>query len=294
MRHFCVFSHLSRRLWAGVHFFGSLRWPTVVGYRGPVDFANSSSMSVWTTHSCIKDRLRNKKTTTTTGVRERGQSSLRCWPENDEQLHGSEFKGKLNGAGRRGQSSLRCWPVNYEQFHGSELKGQLHGWRRRGERTISSSRCSSSAQVGGSSACSARFLGVAEAGSGSDPSVSHSFVVCDSSFSVRVESPSSRAQRVNAALRGDVNACDTHNSQNSYSVHDACVVLKWMSLLMHSRRLERCMSRRGQAFCRNRSSNISQEVEIVPGCVVTVACPSCPDNSPVSPGPGRVIRNMLG
>ena len=39
---------------------------------------------------------------------------------------------------------------------------------------------------------------------------------------------------------------------------------------------------------------ISQEVEIVPGCAVMVACPSCPDNSPVSPGPGRVIRNMLG
>ena len=38
----------------------------------------------------------------------------------------------------------------------------------------------------------------------------------------------------------------------------------------------------------------SQEVEIVPGCAVTVNCPSCPDNSLVSPGPGRVIRNMLG
>ena len=39
---------------------------------------------------------------------------------------------------------------------------------------------------------------------------------------------------------------------------------------------------------------ISQEVEIARWCAVTVACPSCPDNSPVSPGPGRVIRNMLG
>ena len=39
---------------------------------------------------------------------------------------------------------------------------------------------------------------------------------------------------------------------------------------------------------------ISQKVEIAPGCAVTVACPSCPDNSPVSPGPGRVTRNMLG
>ena len=39
---------------------------------------------------------------------------------------------------------------------------------------------------------------------------------------------------------------------------------------------------------------ISQEVEIVPGCVVSVARPACPDNSPVSPGPGGVIRNMMG
>ena len=39
---------------------------------------------------------------------------------------------------------------------------------------------------------------------------------------------------------------------------------------------------------------ITQEVEIVPGCAVTVACPSCPDNSPVSPGPGRVIEEHAG
>ena len=39
---------------------------------------------------------------------------------------------------------------------------------------------------------------------------------------------------------------------------------------------------------------ISQEVEIVPVCAVTVACPCCPDHSPEPPGPGRVIRNMLG
>ena len=41
---------------------------------------------------------------------------------------------------------------------------------------------------------------------------------------------------------------------------------------------------------RNQGPKIFREVEIVPGC----ARPSCPDNSPVSPGPGRVIRNMLG
>ena len=39
---------------------------------------------------------------------------------------------------------------------------------------------------------------------------------------------------------------------------------------------------------------ISREVDIVPGCAVTVACPSCPDHSPEPPGPGRIIRNMLG
>ena len=44
----------------------------------------------------------------------------------------------------------------------------------------------------------------------------------------------------------------------------------------------------------NQGPRISRVVEIIPGCAVTVACPSCPDNSPVSPGPGRVIRNMSG
>ena len=98
------------------------------------------------------------------GVRERGRSLLRCWPENDEQFHRSEFKGKLNGAGEQGESSLRCWSEVTEQFQDFELKGQLHGRRRRGERTISSSRCSSSAQVRRSSACSTRSLCVVEAG----------------------------------------------------------------------------------------------------------------------------------
>ena len=39
---------------------------------------------------------------------------------------------------------------------------------------------------------------------------------------------------------------------------------------------------------------ISQEVEIVPGCAVRVACLSCPEYSPGPLGPGRVIRHMLG
>ena len=37
---------------------------------------------------------------------------------------------------------------------------------------------------------------------------------------------------------------------------------------------------------------IFREVEIVPGCAVAVACLS--DYSPEPPGPGRIIRNMLG
>ena len=46
------------------------------------------------------------------------------------------------------------------------------------------------------------------------------------------------------------------------------------------------MLRRGQVSYRVPDLRIFQEVEIVPGCAVQVACPSCPDNSPVSPGPG--------
>ena len=44
----------------------------------------------------------------------------------------------------------------------------------------------------------------------------------------------------------------------------------------------------------NQGPRISRVVETIPGCAVTVTCPSCPDYSPVSLGPGRVIRNMLG
>ena len=44
----------------------------------------------------------------------------------------------------------------------------------------------------------------------------------------------------------------------------------------------------------NQGPRISRVVEIIPGCAVRVACPSCPDYSPEPPGTGRVIRNMLG
>ena len=44
----------------------------------------------------------------------------------------------------------------------------------------------------------------------------------------------------------------------------------------------------------NRGMKFSQEEEIVTGCVVSRARPSCLDGSPEPPGPGRVIRNMFG
>ena len=44
----------------------------------------------------------------------------------------------------------------------------------------------------------------------------------------------------------------------------------------------------------NLGPRIFREVEIVPGCAVRVACPSCPDYSPEPPGPGRITGNMLG
>ena len=45
---------------------------------------------------------------------------------------------------------------------------------------------------------------------------------------------------------------------------------------------------------RNQGPKIFREVDIVPGCAVAVACRSCADHSPEPPGPGRVVRNMLG
>ena len=48
------------------------------------------------------------------------------------------------------------------------------------------------------------------------------------------------------------------------------------------------------SILQNQGPEIFLEVEIIPGCAATVACPSCPDHSPEPPGPGRIIRNMLG
>ena len=45
---------------------------------------------------------------------------------------------------------------------------------------------------------------------------------------------------------------------------------------------------------RNQGPRIFGEVEIVLGCAVAAACPSCPDHSPEPPGLSRIIGNMLG
>ena len=145
-----------------------------------------------------------------------GHSSLRFWPEESVQFHNHEMKGDLGVAGQRSRSSPRCWPENTEQFHEPENKGEMIGSRRRG----TGKRCQSSLRRWREKTEQFRvprmegaFFGrrrrgrcFAEARSGSDLDVSHSFDL----FSVRVESPLSRVQRVTAA-------CDTHNSQNSYS-----------------------------------------------------------------------------
>ena len=157
----------------------------------------------------------------------------------------------------------------------------------------------------------------------------------DSLSATRVESPSSRVQRFNAALHENSHSLYSHARMHENSLarslrglHDArfvlnshnsvgdwavrgrgvCVPGETMALSTSTRlgvgrpaveklaspqqaprslhgeiwaSLDDCMSRRGQAFC-------------VPGCALVVACPSCPDNSLESPGPGRIIRNMLG
>ena len=49
-----------------------------------------------------------------------------------------------------------------------------------------------------------------------------------------------------------------------------------------------------EGLFRNQGLRFSQEEEIVSGCAVRVARPSCLHHSLEPPGPGRTIRNMLG
>ena len=83
------------------------------------------------------------------------------------------------------------------------------GWPKAFSSSLLMKRCSSST-------LSRRQARCAEAG-GSHDSFESSFVCCADPVTTRV-------QRVTAALHGHHNACGTHLSLNSYSVHGACGV----------------------------------------------------------------------
>ena len=146
-------------------------------------------------------------------------------------------------------------------------------------------------------------------------------------LSVRVENPSARVARVNTALHQNSYSTparslhDVHvarcvqNSMNSLG--DRVVRGRGFCVLWGTKSLSTC-TRTGvrrpaveklaspqqaplklheetwAGLLKNQGLRISQEVEIVPGCAVRVARPSRPDYYPESPGPGIVIRNMLG
>ena len=151
----------------------------------------------------------------------------------------------------------------------------------------------------------------------------------DAFLSCRTESPSSRVARVPSALH---NLCSVHSSSipahNSHarmsdarcvvnSVGDtedggrlSCVYGGTKSLSTCTRTgvrrpaVEKLASPQQASLklhdetwaglLKNQGPRIFREVEIIPGCAVRVACPSCPDYYPEPPGPGIVIRNMLG
>ena len=149
--------------------------------------------------------------------------------------------------------------------------------------------------------------------------------------SIRVENPSSRVARVNTALHLNSYSAPTrslhvvHNSHARMS-HARCVVnsvgdtedgRRLSCVYGGTKSLSTC-TRTGvrrpaveklaspqQAFLKlhdemwaglpmNLGPRIFREVEIVSGCAVRVACPSCPDYYPEPSGPGTEIRNMLG
>ena len=151
----------------------------------------------------------------------------------------------------------------------------------------------------------------------------------DAFLSCRTESPSSRVARVTSALH---NLCPVHSSSfpahNSHArmPHARCVVNsvgdtedggRLSCVYGRTKSLSTC-TRTGvrrpaveklaspqqaslklheetwAGLLKNQGPRIFREVEIIPGCAVRVACPSCPDYYPEPPGPGIVIRNMLG
>ena len=151
----------------------------------------------------------------------------------------------------------------------------------------------------------------------------------DAFLSCRTESPSSRVARVTSALH---NLCPVHSSSipthNSHarmpharcvvnSVGDtedggrlSCVYGGTKSTSTSTRTGVRCPAVEKLAsphlspgslhdemwagIFKKQGPKIFREMEIVPGCAVRVARPSCPDYYPEPSGPGRIIRNMLG
>ena len=107
-----------------------------------------------------------------------------------------------------------------------------------------------------------------------------------------------------------VKSCGALGHKNSCHVHAAEVRRGTKALSMSTRLGVRCpavekLASPQQApgslhdevwasILQNQGPKIFREVEIIPGCAATVACPSCPDHSPEPPGPGRIIRNMIG
>ena len=107
-----------------------------------------------------------------------------------------------------------------------------------------------------------------------------------------------------------VNSCGALGHKNSCHAHAAEVRRGTKALSMSTRLGVRCPAveklaspqqapgrLHGEVWAsilQNQGPKIFREVEIIPGCAATVACPSCPDHSPEPPGPGRIIRNMLG
>ena len=107
-----------------------------------------------------------------------------------------------------------------------------------------------------------------------------------------------------------VNSCGALGRKNSCPVHAAEVRRGTKALSMSTRigvgcpavdKLASPQQAPGRlhdevwtSILQNQGPKIFREVEIIPGCAATVDCPSCPDHSPEPPGPGRIIRNMLG
>ena len=98
-----------------------------------------------------------------------------------------------------------------------------------------------------------------------------------------------------------VNSCGALRHRNSCNLHAARVRGRTKAPSMSTRLGVRCPAveklaspQQAPGSLHGQGPKIFREMEIVPGCAVTVACPSCLDYSPEPPGPGRIIRNMLG